>query len=87
MVLLDPAEEIRRLMEDEDMPRDEASAKVRADLSHRQEVETKPWKKSGNHPQYRWDNKSAMRGNIAARGKSGRPRSKSKTFGTGPPPG
>ncbi len=79
MVLLDPAEEIRRLIEDEDMSRDEASAKVRADLSNRQRVETKPWKRSTNNPTYKWDSKAARRGNLNARGKSGRPRSKTRT--------
>lgn len=78
MVLLDPAEEIRRLMEDEDMPRDEASAQVRADLSSRQKIEVKPWKRSTNNPQYRWDTQAAKRGNLNARGKSGRPRSRSR---------
>jgi len=61
------------------MPRDEASARVRADLTSRQEVETKPWKRSTKHPTYKWDAKAARRGNLNARGKSGRPRSKTRT--------
>ena len=41
MVLMDPAEEIRRLVEDEEIPRDEARARVREDLRKRQAVQSK----------------------------------------------
>lgn len=79
MVVIDPAEEIRRLVEEEEIPLAEARARVREDLQRRQKVEAKPWQRSKNNPTYKWDRKAAIRGNLNARGKSGRPRSKSRT--------
>jgi hypothetical protein len=76
MVLIDPAEEIRRLVEDEDMPRDEAQAQVKEDLQRRLAVKVKPWKRSANNPVYGWDAAHRNRGLQNSRGKGGRPKGK-----------
>ena len=76
MVLIDPAEEIRRLVDDEEMPLEEARAQVREDLQRRKDVVEKPWKRSTNNPQYGWDAAHRARGNAKSRGKGGRPKQK-----------
>lgn len=76
MVLIDPAEEIRRLVDDEEMPLEEARAQVREDLQRRQAVEVKPWVRSKNNPQYGWDAAHRNRGIMKSRGKAGRPKGK-----------
>jgi hypothetical protein len=76
MVLIDPMEEIRRLVDDEEMPLEEARAQVREDLQRRQDVEAKPWKRSTNNPQYGWDVAHRNRGIMKSRGKAGRPKAK-----------
>lgn len=66
MVFIDPLEEIRRLVEDEEIPRDEARARVREDLRRRQAVRTRSDgpKKPMN---LRWTAKAAASGNLASR--------------------
>ena len=76
MVLIDPMEEIRRLVDDEEMPLEEAKAQVREDLERRQAVEVKPWKRSTNNPLYGWDAAHRNRGLRNSRGKAGRPKGK-----------
>ena len=76
MVLIDPAEEIRRLVDDEEMPLEEARAQVREDLERRLAAQEKPWQRSTNNPQYGWDAAHRRAGNLNSRGKGGRPKKK-----------
>lgn len=74
MVMIDPAEEIRRLVDDEEMPLEEARAQVREDLQRRKDVAEKPWQRSKNNPQYGWDAAHRNRGLMKSRGRAGRPK-------------
>lgn len=70
MVLMDPAEEIRRLVEEEEIPRDEARARVREDLRKRQAVQDRRMsktKKVGAPINLRWTPGAQKRGNQASR--------------------
>lgn len=68
MVFIDPAEEIRQMIEDEGMERDEAMAKVRADLQSRQAVRAKGDSGPSKKPMHlRWTPRAAANGNLASR--------------------
>ncbi len=69
MVLMDPAEEIRRLVEDEEIPRDEARARVREDLRKRQAVQSKGVGPASKKPlNLQWTPAARKSGNLASRG-------------------
>lgn len=77
MPFIDPAEEIQRLLDEEEMTHDEAVAIVKANLKRRQALAIKPRKVSKKPPaQYTWTPQSQHRGTENSRGKGGRPKAK-----------
>lgn len=78
MVLIDPAEEIRRLVEDEELPLEEARAQVREDLRRRiavqdRHINRKPRKRRSAAPIIlQWTPKAQQSGNRASRRVSSR---------------
>jgi hypothetical protein len=86
MVMIDPAEEIRRLVEDEEYPLEEARAQVREDLRRRQAVQDRHVNKVGRRGKkapppinLQWTPRAQARGNLASRLVSTRGPRKSKT--------
>lgn len=67
MIVIDPAEEIRRLVEDEDIPEAEARARVREDLRQRREALTTPRRTPKAPMNLQWTPGAASRGNAASR--------------------